>query len=723
MSGVRYFRAIAAVLALVLFLGAIGAYSLARRRRIEGVKRVSIPEALRDVAVSTTTRLKELPPGSAPGQKLLRTNLVRLDRLSGELVATSTMDRNSAIALSELGDVLLLLRVAARDWEADSDAGYERRASDLALRLHRRALEMFRTLSEAAPEIVAVKRDLAAAYERLDDVYWGIGSDEQSLNACKDAIDVRLALVAAQPNELEAKRDLAASYWKLGMAQSRLFTYDRAIDAYKEGLAVYEDIAKADPDSAATKRGMAIAYQKVADGFVLSRSTDEAIAAYRKGLDWLGNTKKPASSASHGGHDGVDAQSKSRDQGLELLRIDAELKAALAESNPADLEGKRRAAIDFSNYGHYALWSGSFIESIDAFEKAINATEPLVKADPNNAELKRELARYYRMIGDACLQKSDTQKSLAATQKGLDLMELLMKVEPNDVENVSEVLELCHILGDVYLKLGSNDKAADAYRRSIELAERAAGANPTNDFMKQAHSRGLEKLGSAYLKLGFAEKALDEFRKSIEPMNALAKAHPDAEWAQRELASSIEKLGESYADVGFVDKALDAYRKGVSIRESALKAGPSKEEPVQELLRSYARLGGLSERAGQFAHARRWYEKALEADPQSALAHNDLARLLATSSEKSIRDGKRAVQLAQEACKLTGWEEESSLETLAAACAEVGQFDDAVKWQKKAIELLEEQKQVVLQLSRLKLYEARKPYHETRADSPAVRSK
>ena len=42
---------------------------------------------------------------------------------------------------------------------------------------------------------------------------------------------------------------------------------------------------------------------------------------------------------------------------------------------------------------------------------------------------------------------------------------------------------------------------------------------------------------------------------------------------------------------------------------------------------------------------------------------------------------------ATKACKLTGWKNPNYLATLAAAFAEAGNFDDAVKWEEKAIEL------------------------------------
>ena len=53
------------------------------------------------------------------------------------------------------------------------------------------------------------------------------------------------------------------------------------------------------------------------------------------------------------------------------------------------------------------------------------------------------------------------------------------------------------------------------------------------------------------------------------------------------------------------------------------------------------------------------------------------------------------------------------LDTMAAAYAEAGDFDGAVKWQTQAEAMFPEGKEKAEGAARLKLYQARKPYRET----------
>jgi Zn-dependent protease len=95
---------------------------------------------------------------------------------------------------------------------------------------------------------------------------------------------------------------------------------------------------------------------------------------------------------------------------------------------------------------------------------------------------------------------------------------------------------------------------------------------------------------------------------------------------------------------------------------------------------------GLAEgRRGKWQRAIEDFREALRLQPKLATAHNNLAWLLAACPVDALRNGQEAVEHATWACNATGWRNLSCLGTLAAACAEVGDFGQAVRWQERAL--------------------------------------
>jgi len=105
------------------------------------------------------------------------------------------------------------------------------------------------------------------------------------------------------------------------------------------------------------------------------------------------------------------------------------------------------------------------------------------------------------------------------------------------------------------------------------------------------------------------------------------------------------------------------------------------------------------------------YDKALQLRPKDVAVLNNLAWVLATAPEEKVRDGKRALILAQEVSRLTNYRQDYVLSTLAAAYAEAGDFQSARQWAAKAVELGSKEHVEQLKLE-LQSYQAGKPWRE-----------
>jgi serine/threonine-protein kinase len=136
-------------------------------------------------------------------------------------------------------------------------------------------------------------------------------------------------------------------------------------------------------------------------------------------------------------------------------------------------------------------------------------------------------------------------------------------------------------------------------------------------------------------------------------------------------------------------------------------------DPEDFGLRAY--LGQILQQQGRYAEAEQAYLAASKAQPVLDFAYDLLARFLATCPDDKARDGKRAVEYATTACERSGWKNPMYLDTLAAAYAEAGQFEEAVRYQTRALEapaLKDDFRTAAKQ--RLELYRQKKPYREER---------
>jgi tetratricopeptide (TPR) repeat protein len=100
----------------------------------------------------------------------------------------------------------------------------------------------------------------------------------------------------------------------------------------------------------------------------------------------------------------------------------------------------------------------------------------------------------------------------------------------------------------------------------------------------------------------------------------------------------------------------------------------------------FATRGVVRQLKGELDGAIEDFRKAIALDPNNAVAYKSLAFILATASRKELRNGKQAVAYARKACELEKWGDPFTLEILALAYAETGDFRQAAEWQEKALE-------------------------------------
>ena len=203
---------------------------------------------------------------------------------------------------------------------------------------------------------------------------------------------------------------------------------------------------------------------------------------------------------------------------------------------------------------------------------------------------------------------------------------------------------------------------------------------------------------------------LGEARELAEKAKDLFSRH--AEWSISEQLHSIEVLAMIQIELGETNQLRALYPEVAGVGNK-LVAAPELEKAVptlQRVGRVYFNAAFTNEAHSLFSMVLQAYQPGLETN--AVLALNGCAWLLATCSEAGIRDGQRAVELAERAADLTRRKDSNKLDTLAAALAEAERFEEAVAVEKEAMPLLPNDQARIGYQGRLKMYQAHQAFHE-----------
>jgi tetratricopeptide (TPR) repeat protein len=186
-------------------------------------------------------------------------------------------------------------------------------------------------------------------------------------------------------------------------------------------------------------------------------------------------------------------------------------------------------------------------------------------------------------------------------------------------------------------------------------------------------------------------------------MGAHAKAIADYDEAIRRGSTG----GTVYLSRGIAHHESGDYDKAIADFDEAIRRDPENSGGYNNRAMSHRKKGDLTAAIAD-------YEMAIKLDRDSGYAYSGLAWIWATATDPSLRDGKKAVAYAQKGCELTEWAHPYGLNVLAAAYAEVGRFDHAVRWQAKALDFSESFPPAEAEKARfrLKLYQASQAYRE-----------
>ena len=236
---------------------------------------------------------------------------------------------------------------------------------------------------------------------------------------------------------------------------------------------------------------------------------------------------------------------------------------------------------------------------------------------------------------------------------------------------------------------GAGDPRSDvAHGRVTDLLARSRGAGVT------------DRPASTLVCLAAALRRVKEFDEEVVVLRRAQRLHPYDFWTNYFLACALlHNSRPAEVDEEVLDEAIRYFTAAIALCRTT---------PV-----AFIHLGFALSVRGRFEEASFYLDKVLELDTKYANTYNVRAWLWATCPDPRYRDGAKAVDSALKACELTGWKDPGYLETLAAAYAERGDFETAVEWQAKALELLpkEDERLRAIYADNLRRYQDAQPYH------------
>lgn len=233
-------------------------------------------------------------------------------------------------------------------------------------------------------------------------------------------------------------------------------------------------------------------------------------------------------------------------------------------------------------------------------------------------ELRPDTPGVYCNLGNALTNLGRIDEALANYQKAIE-------VEPSSADPHNN-------LANLLARRGQFDQAKAHYQRAVEI--------------KPDYAEAHNNLANVLARRGQIDQAIVHYQRALEIKPDYAEAH--------------NNLGFALITCGKSDQAIDHFEKAVGINPHYALA--------------HYNLANAFSGQGRLAAAIPHWRDAVRLEPGHAAMVNHLAWILATSS---IRDGAVALQLAEQAVRLTVARDPRALRTLAAAYAENGRFPEA----------------------------------------------
>jgi tetratricopeptide (TPR) repeat protein len=340
---------------------------------------------------------------------------------------------------------------------------------DKARRNYETTVDLLDALRREAPSVERYRQDLAEAHYELGLLHVQARRSAEAEKSYRTALSLRKTLASANPKVPDYRIHLAASYSGLGNFYHNAGKWVEAENAHRQALALQQPLARAFPNNTFYQQSLAATHHNLGAVYEDSGRPRQAEASYRDALA---------------------------------------IKEKLLRAYPTEFRFALDVAATYRNLGNL-MGKKNFKTALEWYNRAIRATEPVVRQAPQNAWARESLvsahegrAALWKQLGQPAKALADwdrlvklaqpaardswrLRRALALAQAGeytrataeADALAKGKSLWPKDLANLARIHGLAAAAVGKDARLSAAEKAAQAQRhagRAVELLRRAA---------------------------------------------------------------------------------------------------------------------------------------------------------------------------------------------------------------------------------------------------------
>jgi serine/threonine protein kinase/Flp pilus assembly protein TadD len=478
----------------------------------------------------------------------------------------------------------------------------------------------------------------------------------------------------------------AETHYRIALCYSSLGDKQRETEAYKRAIAIdpdyspaslllaaiYEKSGQHDEEMGLLKHilqtdpNCALAYYKLGYAYGAAGDNEDAAELFKKALEVEPNNAQASSTSL-------------------ALSVAYHRSGRYGEA----IAGYKQAIARDPNNAFVYVALGMVFNKLGHFEEAVEELKKALTLDPNSAPAYGQLGNSYTGLGMRIYQNNiDGYATSGWPEAAIDAYKKSVALDPKQSR--------------FYFALAIHCQFLNRYAESIapllaglELAPNADGGLHRFNLARAYHLTSQpEKAIVAYKQyLSIKPDCVEAYRglglcctqcgRNDEALAAFTRAvaiDPNSATARSDLAWHYSRAGQ--------------YELAIETAQAALRIDPNNADAIGCLGASYNGLG-------DYAKSIEACKKAMDVDPTYWEIHSHLG-----FAYQKLGRYQEAIRSYAEVCRATDYKDHSHLATLAAAYAASGDFDKAVEYQKKAVELAQDKETKQEYQKRLEAYEA-----------------